>query len=96
MLLEKSFIIEVFMKGVKEYYEDYGIYELCWFCVLLVFKYLVKGINIYVFFLYCLLKEMKLLKKKYWFLERRKLLFIYENSEKNGRDWGKINVDFKK
>lgn len=82
------------MKGVKEQYRDSGVYELCRFCVFLGIKYLKI---IFVFFLYRLLKEMKLLKRKYLFLERRKLLFIYENSrEKQDRDRGKINVDFRK
>ncbi|KAL4689498.1 hypothetical protein H8959_012289 [Pygathrix nigripes] len=93
---EKSPIIEAFMKGVKEHHEDHGIHESRRPCVSLASKYLAKGTNIYVPSSYRLPKEMKSLKKKHRSPERRKSLFIHENSEKNDRDRGKTNADSKK
>ncbi|XP_073934606.1 SMC5-SMC6 complex localization factor protein 2 isoform X3 [Castor canadensis] len=94
---EKSPILEAFMKGVKEHHKDRGMHESRRPCVSLASKYLPKGTNIYVPSSYHLSKEMKALKKKHRSPERRKSLFMHENSrEKNDRDRGKTNADSKK
>ncbi|XP_062958669.1 SMC5-SMC6 complex localization factor protein 2 isoform X2 [Cynocephalus volans] len=93
---EKSTILEAFMKGVKEHHKDHGVHESRQPCVSLASKYLSKGTNIYVPS-YHLSKEMKTLKKKHRSPERRRSLFIHENSrEKSDRDRGKTNADSKK
>ncbi|XP_053439893.1 SMC5-SMC6 complex localization factor protein 2 isoform X1 [Nycticebus coucang] len=94
---EKSPILEVLMKGVKEHRKDHGVCESRHPCVSLTSKYLSKGTNICVPPSYHLSKEMKKLKKKHRSPERRKSLFIHENSrEKNDRERGKTNTDSKK
>ncbi|XP_069851185.1 SMC5-SMC6 complex localization factor protein 2 isoform X2 [Dipodomys merriami] len=94
---EKSPILEAFMKGVKEHRKDPGVHESRRPCVSLASKYLPKGTNIYVPSSY-LSKDMKALKKKHHRSpERRKSLFIHENSrEKNDRDRCKTSTDSKK
>uniref|UniRef100_H0XCY4 SMC5-SMC6 complex localization factor 2 n=1 Tax=Otolemur garnettii TaxID=30611 RepID=H0XCY4_OTOGA len=94
---EKGPILEVLMKGVKEHHKDRGVHESRHPCVSLTSKYLSKGTNICVPPSYHLSKEMKKLKKKHQSPERRKSLFIHENSrEKNDRERGKTNTDSKK
>uniref|UniRef100_A0A2K6GIF3 SMC5-SMC6 complex localization factor 2 n=1 Tax=Propithecus coquereli TaxID=379532 RepID=A0A2K6GIF3_PROCO len=94
---EKSPILEAFMKGVKEHHKDCDVHESRRPCVSLVSKCLSKGTNIYVPSSCHLSKEMKALKKKHRSPERRKSLYIHENSrEKNDRERGKTNADSKK
>ncbi|XP_012579290.1 PREDICTED: protein FAM178A isoform X2 [Condylura cristata] len=93
---EKSPILEALMKGVKERHKDHGVHESRRPCVSLATKYPKAGTKVYVPS-YGLPKEMKTLKKKHRSPERRKSLFIHENSrEKNDRDRSKTNADTKK
>lgn len=93
---EKSTILEAFMKGVKEHHKDRGIHESRRPCVSIATKYPKAVTKVYVP-PYCLSKEMKTLKKKHRSPERRKSLFIHENSrEKNDRDRDKTSADSKK
>lgn len=94
---DKSPILEAFMKGVKEHHKDRDVSESRRPCVSLASKYLPKGTNIYVPPPYRLSEEMKALKKKHRSPERRKSLFIHENSrEKADRDRGKTNAESKR
>nr|XP_035920897.1 SMC5-SMC6 complex localization factor protein 2 isoform X2 [Halichoerus grypus] len=93
---EKSTILEAFMKGVKEHHKDRGMHESRRPCVSIATKYPKAVAKVYVP-PYCLSKEMKALKKKHRSPERRKSLFIHENSrEKNDRDRDKTSADSKK
>ncbi|EHB18507.1 Protein FAM178A [Heterocephalus glaber] len=93
----KSPIIESLMKGVKEQHKDRGVHKSRRPYVSLVSEYFSKGTNFSVSHSYYLSKEMKALKKKHRSPERKKSLFIHENSrEKNDGDGGKTNADSRK
>ncbi|KAM9618100.1 SMC5-SMC6 complex localization factor protein 2 isoform 2-T2 [Trichechus inunguis] len=93
---EKSPILEAFLKGVKEHHKDHGVHESRQPCVSLATKFSKGVTEVYVPSSYCLSKEMKARKKKHRSPERRKSVFIHENSRKESdRDRDKRNADSK-
>uniref|UniRef100_G3UA40 SMC5-SMC6 complex localization factor 2 n=1 Tax=Loxodonta africana TaxID=9785 RepID=G3UA40_LOXAF len=93
---EKSPILEVFMKGVKEHHKDHSVHESRCPCVSLVTKFSKGVTEMYMPSSYRLSKEMKARKKKHRSPERRKSVFMHENSRKESdRDQDKRNADSK-
>ncbi|XP_006831317.1 PREDICTED: protein FAM178A [Chrysochloris asiatica] len=94
---EKSPILQAFMKDVKEHHKDNGVHESRRPCVSLTTKFSKGVTKVYVPSSYCLSKEMKAQKKKHRSPERRKSMFIHENSRKQSdRNRDKTNADAKK
>ncbi|KAM6186607.1 SMC5-SMC6 complex localization factor protein 2 isoform 2-T2 [Rhynchocyon petersi] len=95
MPTEKSPILEAFMKGVKEHHKDHGVHESRRPCMSLATKFSKGVAKIYVPS-YRLSKEMKSRKKKHCSPERRKSMYIHENSRKeHDRDPDKTIADSK-